>query len=196
MLLKDRLIKEKVMKKIFILLVIFSSISLCDELNETYNDFVSQKGTAIKFCEYYLPFFDISYSGVNASVRKYTSGKDVAYFYLLSYRDYVAAITYEDLLELINAVEPLREESENDMSSDIQYTQNVYITNEGLKLGYYYSSGMKGERIIFGASEPHVKWLLIFNTLGSNNTAEIGSIDSLKKSLIFGKNKIDDLVNK
>jgi len=178
-----------------ILSLLFVTISLGDELNETYNNFVSQKGETIKFYEYYLPFFDIKYSGVNASVRKYTTDRDIAYFYLLSYRDYIAAITYEDLLELINAIEPLKNESEKDMSSDIQYTQNKYITNEGLQLGYYYSSGMKGKQIIFGASTPNVKWFLTFDTFLSNNTAVIGSIDSLKKSLIFGKNKIDSLVN-
>lgn len=180
------------MKKLFIVnglllisMVIFGQDT--KEANTKMDAFASKMGVIIKYVDYSLPNLSLNYGGVSETkVRKFIIGSDIGYFYQISfkgqYNTKTASIAYEDLLEVIKAIQTLKTESATDQSSNPDYLENKFVTDDGFQLGYYVSSGK-------------LKWYLVLEKYGSGNTIFINDVTTIETAFNGAKEKIESLKN-
>ena len=177
------------MKKLFFLAwLLISSLVICGqntkEANTKMDVFASKTGVIIKFVDYSLPNLSLTYGAAETKVRKLISGGDIGYFYQVSYKGQydtkTASIAYEDLLEVIKAIQTLRNELAADQSSNPDYLENKFVTDDGFQLGYYVSSGK-------------VKWYLVLEKYGSGNTVFINDVTTIETAFNGAKLKIETL---
>jgi len=156
------------------------------EANTKMDAFASKTGVIIKFVDYALPNLSLNYGAAETKVRKLISGGDIGYFYQISYKGQydtkTASIAYEDLLEVIKAIQTLKTESATDQSSNPDYLENKFVTDDGFQLGYYVSSGK-------------LKWYLVLEKYGSGNTVFINDISTIETAFNGAKVKIETLKN-
>lgn len=149
--------------------------------------FASKTGTIIKFIDYSLPNLKLYLGGIaETRIRKLVSGTEVKYFYQISYEGKydtkTASIAYEDLLEVIKAIEPLKNSSKEDIELNPDYLENKFVTEDGFQLGYYVSKGK-------------INWYLRLEKYGSGNTIFPSDFDSIESAFNSAKQKIDELKN-
>lgn len=149
--------------------------------------FASKTGTIIKFIDYSLPNLKLYLGGVaETRIRKLVSGSEEKYFYQISYEGKydtkTASIAYEDLLEVIKAIEPLKNSSREDIALNPEYLENKFVTEDGFQLGYYVSKGK-------------INWYLKLEKYGSGNTIFPNDFDSIETAFNSAKQKIDELKN-
>jgi len=150
--------------------------------------FTSKTGTIIKFIDYSLPNLKLYLGGVaETKIRKFVIGTDVKYFYQISnegkYDTKTASIAYEDLIEVIKAIEPLKNSSNADLELNPDYLENKFVTEDGFQLGYYVSKGK-------------LHWYLTLEKYGSGNTIFPHDFESIETAFNSAKNKIDELKTK
>lgn len=177
-------------KQLFLAILMIVSLDICGqsvkESNTKMDVFASKTGVIIKFVDFSLPNLNLTYGAAETKVRKLISGGDVGYFYQVSYKGQydtkTASIAYEDLLEVIKALQTLRTELTADQSSNPDYLENKFVTEDGFQLGYYVSSGK-------------VKWYLVLEKYGSGNTIFINDVLTIETALNGAKSKIESLKN-
>lgn len=148
--------------------------------------FASKTGTIIKYIDYSLPDLKLSYGIAETKIRKFISGPDIEYFYQISkegkYDTKIASIAYQDLLEVIKAIEPLKKESISDKALNPDYLENKFVTDDGFKLGYYVSKGK-------------LAWYLVLERYGSGNTIFVNDVSVIESAFNTAKQKIEELKN-
>ena len=107
----------------------------------TYEKFLSNKGTMITKDFYEMPGLDSDYQKVEVKVVKLTFAKGSQFFYSLSikaqYGDKSAVIAEEDLLEVSKALMTLIRQSQQESTTELEYRESYFETNDGFKIGYY-----------------------------------------------------------
>ncbi|MFD2568573.1 hypothetical protein [Pseudotenacibaculum haliotis] len=175
-------------KKIITLLVIVFTVTLQGQENKQskskMSDFVSQTGTIIKYENYDLPKLKSAYGSVDVKVQKIMSGNLTKYFYLLSkpakYSSKTASIAYEDLIEVMKALDELQKQLKDDLNTTSDYLENKFVTDDKFMIGYYVS---KGKSV----------WYLKLDSYGNDNTVFIKDIELFSTSFKLGKEKIEEL---
>ena len=149
--------------------------------------FASKTGAIIKYIDYSLPNLKLTYGVAETKIREFISGPDIEYFYQISkegkYDTKTASIAYEDLLEVIKAIESLKNESASDKALNPDYLENKFVTDDGFKLGYYVSKGK-------------LAWYLVLERYGSGNTIFIQDVSVIESAFNSAKLKIEALKNK
>lgn len=182
------------MKNLFLLLsiVLLSSNLFAQDAKDVKEEstkmdaFASKTGTIIKYIDYSLPDLKLTYGIAETKIRKFISGPDIEYFYQISnegkYDTKTASIAYEDLLEVIKAIEPLKNESVSDLALNPDYLENKFVTDDGFKLGYYVSKGK-------------LAWYLVLERYGSGNTIFVNDLSVIETAFNSAKQKIEELQN-
>jgi hypothetical protein len=146
--------------------------------------FTSKTGSIIKYIDYSLTDIKGNYSNGEARVRKIISGESIGYFFQISktgkYSTKTASIEYSDLIEVIRAINTLKENSSSDIMSEGDYLENKFVTDDGFQIGYY----VKNEKAI---------WYITLEKYGSDNNIFIRDLNEVESSFIEAKNKIDIL---
>ncbi|MFH6985272.1 hypothetical protein [Marinoscillum luteum] len=178
--------------RLYLLSLLFcASLSgLSQEENETeelskLDRFTSKTGSIIKYQDYSLSELLLIYGTTSeVKVRKIESGGQIGFFLQISnegkYGDKKASIAYEDLLELIKALEILKSESTNDLSKSPEYLENKFVTDDGFQLGYYCSKGK-------------LQWYLVLESYGSGNTIFPRHLGEVERLFSEAKSKIESL---
>jgi hypothetical protein len=179
------------MKKLFLVsgLLFFTIIVFgqdAKEANTKMDAFASKTGVIIKFVDYSLPNLNLTNGAAETKVRKLMSGGDIGYFYQISYEGRydtkTASIAYEDLVEVIKAIQTLKTEFASDKSSNPDYLENKFVTDDGFQLGYYVSNGKHN-------------WYLVLEKYGSGNTVFINDVSTIESAFNEAKTKIESLKN-
>lgn len=148
--------------------------------------FGSKTGVIIKYIDYLLPNLKLTYGVAETKIRKFIIGSDVKYFYQISkkekYNTKTVSIAYEDLIEVIKAVEILKKESKSDTDLNPDYLENKFITDDGFKLGYYVNKGK-------------LTWYLVLEKYGAGNTIFIRKVSVIESAFNLAKQKIKTLKN-
>lgn len=177
------------MKNLFLLLGLFLlpyALFAQDvkETNTKMDAFASKTGVIIKFVDYTLPNLNLTYGAAETKIRKLISGGEVGYFYQISYQGKydtkTASVAYEDLIEVLKAFQTLKADSENDVSLNPDYLENKFVTDDGFKLGYYVSEGK-------------LKWYLVLEKYGSDNTIFINDVSTIETAFNAAKMKMEEL---
>lgn len=149
--------------------------------------FASKTGIITKFTDFNLEGIKSSY-GVKTEtrIRKINSGDLEGYFYQIEkpgkYSNSTASIAYLDLVELIKALESLKQQEEADVIMNPDYLENKFVTEDGFQVGYYVSKGKS-------------TWYLRLEKYGSDKTLFVKDAEIIKASFIEAKEKIDSLKN-
>lgn len=174
-------------KTILILFIIMATSLFAEDAKTQVTKmdvFASKTGAIIKFIDYSLPDLQVSYSLAETKVRKLISGDSIGYFYQISYEGKydtkTASIAYEDLLEVIKALQKLKTETANDLSSKPDYLENKFVTEDGFQLGYFVSEGK-------------LSWYLVLEKYGSGNTVFINDVAIIEKAFSEAKEKIESI---
>lgn len=146
--------------------------------------FSSKTGTITKFIDTKLPTLKTTYDNAETRVRKITNGVTSAYFYQIikpgKYSNSTASIEYSDLLEILKAMQTLKQEQQKDLALKADYLENKFVTVDGFYVGYYISEGK-------------TSWYVRLEKYGSDNTLYISNVDDIEKAFTDAKNKIDEL---
>jgi len=174
-------------KNILIFLIVMATSIFAEDIKvqTTKMDiFASRTGVLIKFIDYSLPDLQVAYSLAETKVRKLISGENIGYFYQISYKGKydtkTASIVYEDLLEVIKALQKLKTDSVIDLANKPDYLENKFITEDGFQLGYYVSEGK-------------LAWYLVLEKYGSGNTVFINDVAIIEKAFTDAKAKIESI---
>lgn len=175
------------MKKLIITTIILSvfSLAICQEKDASKMEkFASRTGQIIKFYDYSLPDIISNYTSLETKIRKFESAGEVEHFYQIvkedKYDNKVASIAYDDLVEVLKALETLNNNTEIDKSSNANYLENKFVTEDGFQVGYY---AKKGE----------VNWYITLEKYGSGNTVFISDVAKIVNAFTEAKNKIEKL---
>ena len=178
------------MKKLIILLGLFlflTNNSVGQDIKEKtskIDQFVSKTGAIIKFIDYELPKLKFKTGIAESKVRKLISGGEVGYFHQISikgkYKNKTASIAYEDILEMLKAIQVLKKEALGDSQLNPDYLENKFITEDGFQLGYYVSKGKLG-------------WYVVLDKYGSDNTLFLNDPSNIENAFQEAKTKIEGL---
>ena len=112
-------------------------------------ELTQRTGTIIRFIDYELPTLKTDNEKAVARVRGVRIDGEVTYFYQIQKTDktlpVIGSIDYNDLVELINAMDTLLSSSIADSKYNPLYLENKYITPDGLQIGYY----MEDQRMLW-----------------------------------------------
>ena len=146
--------------------------------------FASKSGVITKFTDSKLSNLKSSYTVAETRVRKINSGDNVSYFYQIEkpgkYGSSTTSIEYSDLLEVIKAFNSLKSEVDNDVSTNPDYLENKFITEDGFQLGYFVNKGK-------------ATWYIKLERYGSDKTLFIKDLEKIESNIIEAKNKIEEL---
>mgnify|MGYP006087921007 FL=1 len=183
------------MKKLslILLVIVLSTISAFAQDAKDVNKeatkmdaFASKTGVITKYIDYNLPNIKLTYGIAETKIRQLYSGQEIGYFYQISkegkYDTKTASIAYEDLIEVLKAIQSLKEESEADKILNPDYLENKFVTDDGFKIGYYVSNGK-------------VAWFLTLEKYGSGNTIFLNSVTDIETAFNDAKTKIETLKN-
>ncbi|MBC9930892.1 hypothetical protein [Chitinophaga qingshengii] len=147
--------------------------------------FVSKTGVVIKFIDYNLDNLRLSYGDMAVTrIRKLSNGADSKFFYQIEksgqYDNSTASIEYSDLLEVIKAIQTLKSDVDKDISSNPDYLENKFVTEDGFQIGYFVSKGK-------------VNWYLKLERYGPKNTIFLKDGDNIDVAFNNAKLKIQEL---
>ncbi len=149
-----------------------------------FDQFTSKTGTTIKFMDYNLPDLNLRYGSAESRIRVIISGNEAKYFYQISkegkYDTKTASIAYEDLLEVIKALQKLQKDAPSDLALKSDYLENKFVTDDGFKLGYY-------------VSDSKLFWYAVLEKYGSDNTIFLKDVATIENALNNAKKKIESL---
>ena len=155
-----------------------------NEESKKVDAFASKTGVIIKFIDYSLPSINTPFGTAETKIRKFITGGVVGYFYQISYKEKydteTASIAYDDLIEIIKAIQQLNEEAAKDVLDQKNYIENKFITSDGFQVGYYVGNGM-------------ANWYIQFEKYGSENTILINNFSIIETAFNNAKSKIEEL---
>jgi hypothetical protein len=155
-----------------------------EEQNTKMEQFASKTGVIIKFIDYNMPNLKVSYGIAETRVRKIIRGQESKFFLQISkegkYDTKTASIAYEDLLEVIKALESLQQETASDISLNPDYLENKFITDDGFRVGYF-------------VNKNEVTWYLQLEKYGSENTIFVNDVLKIESLFNDAKQKIETL---
>lgn len=155
-----------------------------EKVQTKMEQFVSQSGVIIKFTDTNLSKIKAGTTAAETRIRKLNSGDDVRFFYQIEkpgqYGSSTASVEYSDLLEVMKAFNSLKTELDSDVSSNPDYLENKYITEDGFQVGYYVSKGK-------------ATWYIKLEKYGSDKTLFIRDLESIESNFLEAKNKIEEL---
>ena len=148
------------------------------------SSFVSEKGVIIKFEDYNLLPLKSPYGSAKTKIRKIISRSTSKFFFQITkkgkYSSDTASIAYEDIIEILGALNKLDEQSKIDVTTVSDYLENKFVTDDGFRVGYY-------------ISKKKVHWYIQLDDYGSNNTVFIKEYEKLFEVFKNGKEKIEEL---
>ena len=150
------------------------------------DEFSSATGKIIKFTDYKAETLKISYGVVETKIRKFTVDNNDKFFFQISketkYSTKTASIAYEDLLEVNKALGVLKKSITSDETSNPDYIENKFVTDDGFQIGYYVSKGK-------------ASWYISLERYGSDNSIFIKDLDNLELVLNDAIAKIESQKN-
>lgn len=177
------------MKKLFCFIAIMFFLNFAygqdiKKANTKMDAFVSKTGVLIKFIDYDLSDVHTTYKTAEAKVRKLISGGEIGYFYQISFESKYdtkkASIAYEDLVEVIKALDQLKIDSNSDKLLNSGYLENKFVTDDGFQVGYYVSEGK-------------LKWYMVLEKYGSGNTIFLNDVSNVERAFNEAKIKIESM---
>ena len=161
----------------------------------SYERFVSQKGAIIKYTEYELDQLkeDGSYaSKADASIRKVTINEVSSLYLQIQYKPYqspeiTAFVSYDDVKELVRALDKLIILSQTDAVGDASYVEQKFETNDFMREGYYIQVKKKKNEVT-----EEKKWFLSLDTRYRNASFYFNDVNILKN---FFENAISTMDN-
>jgi hypothetical protein len=152
------------------------------------DEFTSKKGVILKFTDYKLSNIKDKYnSPTETKIRKIEAEATCSYFYQIilkgKYGSSTASIEYTDVMELLKALDFLKNSEQKDIINNPEYLENKFITDDGFELGYYVSNGKS-------------VWYLVLEKYGTDKTIYIENPEIISIALNEAKNKILELKNK
>ena len=130
----------------FLVTIIVGSITgqAIDKQSSSYDSFISQSGVIIKLQDYILAAIPGSaYISYDNKVRVIASGEVKRYYLQITKTNkndkVTGSIESLDLISMNNAIKILQKEYDAEKDSTVDYTENKYITNDGMQVGYYIS---------------------------------------------------------
>lgn len=165
--------------------VSYSQDNKATESQSKIDLFTSKTGSMIKYQDFSLSGLPLLYgTSAETKVRKIESSGQIGFFLQISnegkYGDKSASIAYEDVLEMVKALEALKAESATDLQKNPEYLENKFVTDDGFQLGYYCSKGK-------------LQWYLVLEKYGSGNTIFPRQLSSIESLLSEAKSKIESL---
>jgi len=149
--------------------------------------FSSKTGSITKYTDYKLPLLATRYGGNETRIRRILNGVNSAYFYQIEkegkYSNSTASIEYNDLLEVVKALNALISEVDKDIATNPDYLENKFITVDGFQVGYFVSEGK-------------ASWYLKLEKYGSDNSLFIDNVNTIVTAFAAAKSKIEELKNK
>lgn len=146
--------------------------------------FASKTGIITKFIDYNLPPLKASLTPNDTRIRVLIQGSEKKYFYQIDKEDKYgtkkASVAYEDLLEIIKALQVLRTESEKDLVLNPDYLENKFVTGDGFQVGYYVSKGK-------------LQWYVQLEKYGSGNSIFINDVSVIETAFGEAKTKIEEI---
>ncbi|WP_300491506.1 hypothetical protein [Flavobacterium sp.] len=143
--------------------------------------FTSKTGSIIKIVDTKLPKLKTTYNAtVETRIRKISNGAASAYFFQIVKSNSIASIEYSDLIELLKALQVLKNEINSDITSNPDYLDNTFTTTDGFQMGYFCSGGK-------------TSWYLKLDKSGSDNTLFISDSEVIETSFTEAKNKMAEL---
>lgn len=170
------------MKKIITILIVVlaNNLALGQTKESKMLDFVSRKGVIIKFEDFNLPKLKSTYGNCESKIRKIVSGDQVKYFLQLSkkgkYSSSTASIAYEDIIELEKALVALQAQAALDISTNADYLENKFISDDEFEIGYYIDKNK-------------ITWYMKLKD-GNEGTVFLKSNEVIANALKGGKEKI------
>lgn len=173
------------MKKIIIILIVVLANNLV--LGQTKEpkaskilDFVSRKGVIMKFEDFQLPKLKSTYGSCEVKIRKIVSGEMVKYFLQISkkskYNSVTSSIANEDIIEIEKALAALQIQAANDISTNADYLENRFISDDEFEIGYYIDKNK-------------ITWYMKLKD-GNEGTVFLKSNEVIANALKGGKEKI------
>lgn len=146
--------------------------------------FTSKTGTILKFSDIQLPSLVTKYESIETRIRTVTSSGVNSFFYQIikkgKYGSSTASIEYSDLIEIIKAINILKEQVTIDIASNPDYLENKFISQDGFEVGYYIDNGAS-------------VWYIKLERYGSDNTVFIDDVNTIVGSMNAAKDKIDTI---
>ncbi len=177
------------MRNLLLLLLMTISLSAYSQQKDAESQskmdvFASATGSIVKFTDYNLESLGSAYGIAETRIRMIDAKGESQVFLQITketkYGDKKASIAYEDLLEIIKAMPKLKLDAQSDMTTDANYLENKFVTDDGFQVGYYVSSGK-------------VKWYLVLEKYGSNNTFFLNDVISAENLFNRAKIKMEEL---
>ena len=172
---------------LFLMVLLFSMLFSEDVKKSAtkIDQFSSKTGSILKFIDTNLPSLKLSFGVADVKIRKIIGVGKVGYFLQISkeekYDTKTASIAYEDLIEVIKALETLRLESSTDIALSPDYLENKFITEDGFQIGYYVSKGK-------------LNCYLTLDKYGSGSTIFLKDVESIETILLLAKSKIEEFM--
>jgi hypothetical protein len=155
-----------------------------DEIKTKMDLFTSKTGSIMKFVDFNLPKLKASFENAETRIRKITNGSGSQYFYQIvkkgQYSNSTASIEYSDLIEVIKAIKSLQEDEGKDITSNPDYLENKFISEDGFEVGYYIEKGKS-------------KWYIKLERYGSGTSLFIDKSDGIEAAFNEAKAKIDEI---
>lgn len=172
---------------IFLIAFSFSTVIAQEgvsELKSKMDVFSSTTGSIVKFADYNLRTLGSSYGVAESRIRKVTVGGNTQLFLQISmeakYDTKTASIAYEDVLEILRAFPELKLNAQKDISTEADYIENKFVTDDGFQVGYYVSKGK-------------IRWYLVLEKYGSDNTFFLEDVISAESLFNQAKNKMAEM---
>ena len=146
----------------------------------------SKKGVTIKFIDYKLPVVESRFFPLKLTVKVFEAGDERQLFYEVyvnaaDIKDaHVAWIAEEDLSDMINALQGLKQSAIKDVQSNPDYLENRFVTEDGFSVGYYVSQGQPS-------------WFLSFGKIGSGESVFFDDVTTIEDLFKQAKDKMDSL---
>jgi len=148
--------------------------------------FRSKKGVTIKFIDYKLPVVESRFAPLKLTVKAFEAGDERQLFYevYVNAADIkntnVAWIAEEDLSDMINALQNLKQSVVIDAQSNPDYLENRFVTEDGFSVGYYVGDGQ-------------TSWFISFDKIGKGSDAFFDNAAIIEDMLKQAKDKMDSL---
>ena len=167
---------------IILTLLLVPTVSFAQQKDVTkMQRFMSKTGKIIKFIDHNLPDIPTRYSSIESKIRTIeVSGERENFFQIEKKAEYgkkVASIAEEDLIELIKALNKLKQMVATDIQSDPDYLENKFVTEDGFQVGYY-------------VSHREAKWFIVLERFGSDNTVFFNNVGIIKTAFALALKKM------
>lgn len=181
-----------IMKKILFLLVMLPIMCFGqseEDKNQSKIDlFMSEIGAKVKFVDYRLKDLSGGYIAYKAetSVRKVIKGGEVKYFYRIEPKrdgvnNPITFIEYQDLKIIKDAIASLKTEIEDDISTNPDYLENKFVTEDYFCIGYY-------------IKKKEIMWFIRLDKYGTNKHLYFTSVEPIEEGVNSAISKIEELM--